>query len=124
MKYSNNYITINNKQVKQINKTTAKNLFNNGETIFFHPCNMVLNNAWQNPMGIKIDKTEPLFKYYGYMKGTKIRLTCKTLKEASDNLSEGHKKIYQFDNVLNSFEYYNCCSERGKYANFFVQINN
>ena len=101
MKYSNNYITINNKQVKQINKTTAKNLFNNGETIFFHPSNMRLNNFWQNPQGIKIDETEPLFK-----------------------LSDGYKKIYQFDNVLNSFEYYNCCSERGKYANFFAQINN
>jgi hypothetical protein len=122
MKYSNEYITINNKQVKQVNKTTAKKLFNKGETVFFHPCNMMLNNSWQKPMSIKIDESEPLFKYCGYNKGIKFFMTCKTLEEAEENLRTGFKKIYQFDTVLNSFENYNCCNERGNYTNFFVEV--
>ena len=102
MRYSDSYITINNKQVKQINKTTALKLFNKGETIFLHPSNMSLNNSWQSPFNINLDKSEPLEKYNSYAK----------------------KNISQFNVILNEFEYYNCCSELGKYANFFIQINN
>ena len=50
MKYSNQYITINNKQVKQVNKTTAKKLYDSGIKIYLHPCNMMLNNCWMSPM--------------------------------------------------------------------------
>lgn len=28
----------------------------------------------------------------------------------------------KFEAMVNGFEYYNCCNERGKYANFFVEI--
>lgn len=27
-----------------------------------------------------------------------------------------------FDSIVNSFEYYNCVAECGKYANFFVEV--
>ena len=123
MKYSNTYISIENKQVKQVNKTTALKMFNNGKKIYLHPSNMVLNNSWQRPMPINLDNSEPLFKYCGYSKGIKFFRSCKTLDEAKKELRYGFKKRYQFDNILNSFENYNCCNERGKYANFFVEIN-
>lgn len=35
--------------------------------------------------------------------------------------NENEKK---FDTVVNEFEYYNCCNERGKYANFFIELTN
>tara|TARA_R110002020_G_scaffold2168_7_gene10003 strand:+ start:177 stop:548 length:372 start_codon:yes stop_codon:yes gene_type:complete len=123
MKYSNSHISIENKQVKQVNKTTALKMFNNGKKIYLHPSNMTLNNYWQKPMLIQLDESEPLFKYCGYSKGIKFFMTCKTLEDAKKELRDDFKKRYQFDNVLNSFENYNCCSERGKYANFFAEIN-
>ena len=123
MKYSNEFIEIGNQQVKQVNKTTALKMFNNGKKIYLHSSNMRLNNLWQKPMPIQLDDSEPLFKYCGYYKGIKFFMTCKTLEDAKKELRDDFKKIYQFNNVVNSFENYNCCSERGKYANFFVEIN-
>ena len=123
MKYSNEFIEIGNQQVKQVNKTTALKMFNNGKKIYLHSSNMRLNNLWQKPMPIQLDDSEPLFKYGGYSKGIKFFMTCKTLEDAKKELRDDFKKIYQFNNVVNSFENYNCCSERGKYANFFVEIN-
>lgn len=32
--------------------------------------------------------------------------------------SQGEK----FSTMVNEFEYYNCCNERGKYSNFFVNL--
>jgi len=124
MKYSNQYITINSKQVEQINKTKARILFNKGKTILFHPCNMFLYNDWQTPLSVKLDESQPLFKYSGYHKRIKFFTTYETLQDANENLRDGFKKIYQFDNVLNSFEYYNCCSQRGNYTNFFAEVKN
>lgn len=86
MRYANEFIKIDNKQVKQINKTTAKKLYNEGETIYLNACKMSLNNCWTSPM--------PL-----------------------DN-----KAQEKFSTMVNEYEYYNCCSERGNYANFFTQI--
>lgn len=42
-------------KVKQINKTQAKKLYNNGESIFIHPCNMIFDNMWQIPYKININ---------------------------------------------------------------------
>lgn len=40
--------------VKQINKTTARKLYNSGESILVHPCNMLFDNVWQSPYNINI----------------------------------------------------------------------
>ena len=87
MKYSNEFIQINNKTVKQINKTVAKKLYDSGKTIFLNACNMGMNNHWTSPM--------PL-----------------------DN-----KAGEKFETMLNEYEYYNCCNERGLYSNFSTEVN-
>lgn len=86
MRYSDEFITIGKKQVKQVNKTLAKKLYDNGKEIFLNSCNMRLNNMWTSPMPLNNSNEE------------------------------------KFESVVNSFEYYNCCNERGKYANFFTEI--
>lgn len=88
MKYKNEYVLINGKSGRQVNKPMARSLFNQGRTIFVHPCNMILNNMWQRPF------------------------------EISDKLD------HNFDKLVNSYEYYNCNNELGRYANFFVCVSN
>lgn len=60
-----------NTNVKQINAVKAKKLFEMGEKIYVHPCNMLVNNGWQNPAYIKMmvksdsfDQIVNAFKYY------------------------------------------------------------
>jgi hypothetical protein len=86
MRYTGEFIKIGNKEVKQVNKTTAKKLYDSGKTIYLNAANMRLNNCWTSPM--------PL-----------------------DN-SAGEK----FKTMINEYEYYNCCNERGTYANFFTEL--
>lgn len=89
MRYSGKIITLRdlNVRVRQVNKTMARKLYNEGKEIFINACNMCLNNPWTSPLS-----------------------TSKELCGES------------FDNMLNSFQWYNCDSERGKYANFFVEV--
>jgi hypothetical protein len=87
MKYKDEFITIGNTHVKQVNKTTAKNIYDKGGRIYLNACNMMLNNPWTTPM--LLDK-----EFAG-----------------------------KFETMVNEYEYYNCCSERGNYANYFVNIN-
>jgi hypothetical protein len=56
MKYSNQTLKIHslNIYVKQVNKTTARKLYNSGITVYLHPCNMTINNPWQPPMAANI----------------------------------------------------------------------
>jgi hypothetical protein len=37
-------------EVQQIQKRTARKLYDAGKTIYLHPCNMRFDNAWQTPM--------------------------------------------------------------------------
>ena len=46
-------------QVQQINKTRARNLYNNGETIYLMPCNMMFDNFWQQPY--PLDKSRAMY---------------------------------------------------------------
>ena len=87
MKYTNEINRIHSLSInlKQVNKTTARKLFNEGGTIYLHPCNMTLNNPWMSPA-----------KY-----------------ENNDN--------YTFEELLNTWSYYNSSSELGKYANYFIE---
>lgn len=34
---------------KQVNKITAKKLYEKGVKVWLHPCNLTLNNVWQVP---------------------------------------------------------------------------
>lgn len=49
MRYKGETFTMYGKTVKQVNKSTAEKLFNQGETLFLLPCNMRVNNMWQSP---------------------------------------------------------------------------
>lgn len=94
MRYSGEIITLRPSgiRVKQVNKTTARKLYNEGKTIYMHSCNMTLNNPWTSPYDININGR------YGLA-----------------NTS--------FDSMVLDFQYYNCDAERGKYANFFVEVD-
>lgn len=87
MKYTNEFIKIGNKQVKQINKTEAKKVYDQGHDLYLNACNMMLNNSWTSPMLLNNGSSE------------------------------------KFETMVNEYEYYNCCSERGKYANYFINVN-
>ena len=72
MIYTNEVIRIHNLHinVKQINKTKARILFDEGKTIYLHPCNMVINSVWSTPTGhnknggYKFDQLVNEWKYY------------------------------------------------------------
>ena len=72
MKYTNQFPYIGNHPVKQINKTLARKIFNSGMAVYFHPSNLNLNNAWQNPILLGLGKHRPVdfdtilneFEYY------------------------------------------------------------
>lgn len=89
MRYSGQIITLKDLgvRVKQVNKTTARKLYNKGKEIYLNSCNMCLNNPWTSPM-----------------------LASKELCGKD------------FDLMLIYFQNYNCDSERGRYANFFVEV--
>ena len=87
MRYTNEFIEIGNKQVKQINKTEAKKVYEQGQDVYLNACNMMLKNSWTRPNYIN------------------------------------KKSCEKFEAMVNEYEYYNCCSERGKYANYFININ-
>lgn len=95
MKYKNVILKIHGKQVKQINKTEAKKLFNAGKSFFIMPCNMVFVNLWGYP--------------YEANKNDAIHIGCNSQENA-------------FDIMYNEFIYYNCNNETGKYPIFFVYV--
>lgn len=45
----------------QVTKTQAKKLFEQGETIYLHPCKMRFDNVWQPPIPISIDRIKNEF---------------------------------------------------------------
>lgn len=77
-------------ELKQVNKTVARKLFDNGTTVYLLASNMRLNNAWTKPHDI--------------------------------NKSMYDTEYENFDKIVNAFEYYNCCNERGLYSHFLVEV--
>lgn len=51
-----------NSKVKQVDKRTARKLYDKGETVYFLPSNMMFGNVWQYPMPASKDG----FSYQGY----------------------------------------------------------
>lgn len=76
---------------KRITKTTARKLFNNNVIIYLLPCKASLNSYWFSPYEV-----------------------CKIDMVLNDTFSS-------FDAMINSFEYYNCNSETGKYTAFYIK---
>lgn len=46
-------------QLIKVNKPQAEELYDNGYTVFFHPCRMRLNNMWQSPYEAQRNKQRP-----------------------------------------------------------------
>lgn len=92
MRYSGEIITLRDLgvRVKQVNKTAARKLYNEGKTIYLNACNMRLNNPWTS--------------------------LCPVSKDSEAWNGD------TFDGRINEFQYYGCDSERGKYVNFFVEV--
>lgn len=90
------YGTVNGKNIERVTITTARKTFSNGKTVYLLPLLMRVNNMWQSPCSI--DNKD---------------LENDTLYKTSDEL---------FESYVNSFEYYNCNSEMGNKAKFFVEV--
>ena len=61
----------NGLELKQVNKTVARKLFNKGVTVYILPSNMRLNNTWGKPLDtnqemydMSFDKIVNSFEYY------------------------------------------------------------
>lgn len=54
MKFGKFYSHSLKANVKQINKTLAKKLYNSGKSIYVLQCNMIFDNVWQSPYLINI----------------------------------------------------------------------
>lgn len=97
MKYKNQLIKLvdcNNKEcnVIQVSITKAKNAYNNGMTIWLHPCNTLIDNMWLIPYSF--NKTLLDIKYNG---------------------------APIFDNLVNQYQYYKCNNQLGNYPIFFIE---
>jgi hypothetical protein len=86
--------TINGKRYEQVSKPTARKLFKQGRTIYLNACKMMPGNVWQSLCPVTIDRD-------------RIEATPEE----------------QFKHIVNNFEFYNCDSERGRYANYFIKID-
>lgn len=86
-------MSLDGKKVRQVNIKVANKYFNNGRTVWLHPCNMNLNNPWQSPMAIKA------------------------------NSMDGFSNDNKFMSMVSDFRYYNCNKELGRYPIFFVETD-
>jgi len=83
---------------KQVNKTTALKLLEQGGDIYMLQSNMRPDNMWQSPCPIRYMDVVASYEYE-YQK--------KTIKEI-------------FETYIRDFEYYNCNSEQGYYVVFYI----
>ena len=82
---------------KRISKTAARAAYKNGSTVVICPCNLRPFTAWHNEHKInRKDRAHLVIDEIGVMN--------------------------DFDNLINSFEYYNCPNPKtGKYAAFYIE---
>ena len=73
--------------IEQVQKRTAKKMFQAGETVYVQSSNF-------HPLGVW-----------------------------SQCIEINNKNGDSFESVVNSFEYYNCNNEAGKYAVFYKRVN-
>lgn len=99
------------KQYKKLTKGQARKLFNAGKEIYLHTNKLSWNNCWQNPMPIIFDKEAEQSRQH----------LIEMYKESNFNTST--LEIPQFNNVVNSYSYYNCNYERGNIVIYLQAIN-
>lgn len=93
----NNYVFTDNngKEHKRISKATAHKMFMNNQPFFMVPSNMRPFSMWHPE--IEIDPAH-----------------CIDIDYGTDNPEE------TWNTVLNSFRFYNCTAETGKYISFYT----
>lgn len=89
-----NTMKINNKEVVKVNKTKAKRLFYEGYKTYMIPCKANLASPWISPCEMTLLKYED---------------KCNWME------------IQDFEEIVNSFTYFNCNSELGKYPHFYAE---
>lgn len=99
--------------VKQISKRKAEKLFIEGKTVYLQSSNMHPFGVWQSLCPIQFDLSR---------KESSIELNNK-LAAQNLPLSTLEDEKGQFEYLVNSYQWYNCDNERGKYANFYANIN-
>ena len=89
-------INYNGNTYTQVQKRTAEKLFNNGGTVYIIACNANPCSPWIN----------------GF-----YELSLELLSKHNDYIPEYDN---DFRKHVNSYEYYNCNSELGKYSHFYI----
>jgi len=82
--------------IKQVSKPTAKKLYEQGKTVYLQSCKFHPFGVWSQATPINKEDNK------GHM-----------------NWAENDAL---FANRVNSFEYYNCSNEQGRYSHFYVAI--
>ena len=103
--------------VKQISKPKALKLFCSGETIYMQSSDMYPFGIWQSLFPIELDLIKVQSNIDCLMYCAK---NIAPLTEKEQSLLIVHNSVVkQFNDICNEYIYYNCCSERGKYINFY-----
>ena len=101
---NNAIFTDNGKQYKRIDKRQARRAYNNGETVYFCPCNLRPFGMWSP--AVDVNKND--YKKYGF--------------DQPLIFSDGSNEI-DFNRRLIQFEFYNCINtETGLYTAFYIQV--
>jgi hypothetical protein len=81
----------------KINRTKAKRLYSEGKIIYLVPCKVYpdFKNCWVKPHTISLEQSQ------------------------ADPIYN-----HTFDDLVNSFDYYNCIPELGKYPHFYIEKEN
>jgi len=94
-KYTFNY---NGFTFQRVNKNYARRAYKNGLTVIICPCNLRPFTMWHPEQDINLKSREPFI---------------------IDEIGI----VNDFNNLVNSFEYYNCPnSETGKYAAYYIPV--
>ena len=91
--------TIDGITYKQVQKRTAERMFNEGMNICIVPCKANPHSPWLSFSTINNQKMT-----YGYNSANE----------------QGNAKKELFHNIINQYEYYNCNSELGSYASYYI----
>ena len=90
--------THNDYTFKRIDKKTARTAYKNGLTVVIIPCNLRPFTPWHNEYNLNRRSREQF---------------------AADEIGI----VNDFNNYINSFEYYNCInSETGRYTAFYIPV--
>lgn len=97
----NREFTYNNFTFKRINKKEARKAYTHGLTVIIAPCNLKPFTPWHVEYNLNISARDEF-------------LEKPAKKEWIEN---------DFNNYINSFEYYNCInSETGRYTAFYIPV--